>query len=93
MDMQSYAAASNMNPAYFMNANIYLSQDIAAALMLGDITYADADVAWIEQVLIHRDIPTGSLKSYLRIYWQVAGKYLEADHPVMVWLGSYSKES
>jgi DNA-binding transcriptional MerR regulator len=58
-------------------ANQELSENIGAALALGDIELLGADIAWIEGLLSHRSIPPHILRRYLHIYCQAAKNQLD----------------
>ena len=42
---------------HFVNANIHLARDIIVALTFGDLRYAEAEVAWVEKLLINYNMP------------------------------------
>jgi DNA-binding transcriptional MerR regulator len=49
-------------------ANLNLTQNISAALVLGDIRFMYADMEWVKHLLKNLDIPQDLLKTYISIY-------------------------
>ena len=59
-------------------ANQSLSRNILAALTLGDMDYLDADIDWIEGLLVnHNQMPADALDLYLGTYYDAAVKHLD----------------
>lgn len=69
------------------NANLHLSQDISAALSLGDLSLLDSGIAWTEKLLLNYEMPINILNHYLKAYYQAAQMVLnEPNNPIVAWL-------
>lgn len=70
-----------------VNANANMGRIITAALSLGDIAYADNDMAWIRGLLVNHNLPLEMLNGYLIVYLEVLRERLdERGQPIMEWL-------
>ncbi|MFX0143965.1 MAG: hypothetical protein ACFE9C_07800, partial [Candidatus Hodarchaeota archaeon] len=49
-------------------ANTNLTQNIIAALTLGDISFLRSDIEWVKGLLEHHGIPTRGVNGYLQSY-------------------------
>jgi hypothetical protein len=68
-------------------ATHHLSNDIAAALSLGDMDYVQPEVEWLEGFGKNYNIPPAALKGYFEAYYQAASQHLdERGKPVLAWL-------
>ena len=68
-------------------ANHELSQNIGAALALGDMEFLGTDIEWARGLLRNHQIPSEALVNYLGAYHQAAARQLGEDSPVTEWLG------
>ncbi|MCP4167961.1 MAG: MerR family transcriptional regulator [Chloroflexi bacterium] len=67
--------------------NEHLSQNIIAALSLGDIDLLGIQLLWVSGLLSNRSVPLALLDTYIKAYDQAAGEYLdERGKPVLEWL-------
>jgi hypothetical protein len=74
---------------HLLIANQELSENIAAALTLGDMNYMGTDINWVEGLLSHHGVPAGMLDDYLSAYHDAAKTRLdERGQPVVDWLAS-----
>jgi methanogenic corrinoid protein MtbC1 len=68
-------------------ANTHLSDDIMAALHLGDMAYLGTQIDWTRQLINNYEMPADWLKYYLNAYYQAADKHLNRDgSPIVNWL-------
>ena len=80
--------------SYLQDANTYLSEDVVAALTLGDLSLLGKDIEWIDSLLNFRGLPGNLLPYYLRMYLEAAKKILEEPgEPVIEWLESLVEQS
>ena len=67
-----------VDPQHLTGANLHLTQDIIAALQLGDLHFLGQNMAWIKGLIKNYGIPAVSLdryiESYLKAVEQVMGK-------------------
>lgn len=84
----------NMSYEHFVNANIHLARDIIAALTFGDMEYVEAEIAWVEKLLLNYNMPPELLKVYLLAYYRVAKELLDdqSDSPIVAWLSKITQE-
>jgi methanogenic corrinoid protein MtbC1 len=66
----------------------YLTQNIIAALKLGDLYYIGSNIQWIEGMMINYNMPPDGLHKFLQAYHRAAEDYLDAPEgrPVVNWL-------
>jgi DNA-binding transcriptional MerR regulator len=70
-------------------ANEFLSQEITAALSLGDLSFVRSDIEWAENLIINHGIPGRTLSDYLLAYYETAQIHLdEPGEPILDWLAS-----
>jgi DNA-binding transcriptional MerR regulator len=70
-------------------ANDHLSDDIIAALKLGDINILETELAWVEGLLSHRDLPQGLYEKYVNAYTAAAQQVLgDSGQSILSWLKS-----
>lgn len=82
--------------AHLMRANHSLSQNIAAALRLGDMSLLGYDMDWIHGLLINHNVPlpAGMLNQYLALYRDAAKKHLDgAGSIVVTWLDEVAPDT
>lgn len=78
---------------HFVNANIHLARDIIASLTFGQLKFIEAELAWVEKLLLNYKMPASLLKIYLQAYSQVASNHLK-DKPaelIVSWLQNTSR--
>ena len=59
------------------DANIFLAQDILAALTLGDITLIHSNLEWVEGLIINFQIPIDIFSHYLAAYQEAIQTHLD----------------
>ena len=69
-------------------ANQSFGGAIIAALTLGNMDFLDADIEWVEGLLVnHYEMPSEALDSYLGAYYEAAIAHLgRQGYPVIEWL-------
>lgn len=71
--------------------NMYLAQNIEAALTLGDMALVEAEIDWVRGLLPSYDVEPALLQRYLRGYHEAVQKHLdERGQPVKDWLAQVS---
>lgn len=80
------SAHTGIPPAILNRANSGLSHNILAALKLGDINLAAADIAWLEALLFYHRLPADSdaLRQYLSAYRQALARNLDRRGEIIV---------
>lgn len=79
--------ANNVPYEHVSMANTHLSDDIMAALHLGDMSYLGTQINWTKQLINNYDLPANWLKEYLGAYHRAADKHLDgAGRPIVKWL-------
>ncbi|HXV96947.1 MAG TPA: B12-binding domain-containing protein [Anaerolineae bacterium] len=92
VDLYFSPFAKELPPVQLIAANRELAGNIVAALTLGDIHFADAEITWLETLLDNHQIPTLRLSRYLTAYQQAASANLaEAGAPIITWLERWTK--
>ncbi len=72
---------------HMTTANLHLSQDIEAALALGDMDYLGPEIEWINTYLTHQNMPPQALQVYLVAYRDAVEAELNgAGKPILKWL-------
>lgn len=80
-------AQPHISYEHVTNANLHLSQDISAALSLGNLSFLDSGITWTEKLLLNYEMPIGVLNHYLQAYHQAAQMVLnEPNNPIVAWL-------
>jgi methanogenic corrinoid protein MtbC1 len=89
IEAQTWEALSNngIDRQHLTIANRHLTQDIEAALFLGDLNYLANEFTWLEELLTNYEIPPYGLHHYLATYLAVAQQTLdERGHLIVDWL-------
>jgi MerR family transcriptional regulator, light-induced transcriptional regulator len=77
----------NIVPDHLAYANTQLSRNIKAALALGSIEFAGANITWIEGLLVNYRLPAEQLQHYLKAYYEAARLHLGQQGQMIVdWL-------
>lgn len=83
--------------AELRRANLNISQDIAAALMLGDMSLLGYNLEWLQGLMTNHNYTMDHepLKTYIEAYHQATRSTLGADseNVVLVWLEKITNES
>lgn len=80
---------NRMPKRHLAMANHSFGDAIIAALTLGNMDYLDADIDWVEGLLVnHYEMPPEALEGYLGAYFDAANAHLgRHGYLVMEWLG------
>jgi methanogenic corrinoid protein MtbC1 len=80
---------NQMPKRHLAMANHSFGDAIIAGLTLGNMDYLDADIDWVEGLLVnHYEMPPEALEGYLGAYFDAADAHLgRHGYPVMEWLG------
>ena len=71
----------------FQEVNSFLSQDILAALFLGDMKLLGQNIEWVKNLLGHREVSENLIYNYLETYAEAARTHLpETGQPIIEWL-------
>ncbi len=77
--------------SHLPTANAFLAEFLAAGLALGDLSLLDADLAWLEGLLVQRGLDPDALRDYLAAYARAASRHLdERAQPLLAWLRDQS---
>jgi DNA-binding transcriptional MerR regulator/cobalamin-dependent methionine synthase I len=77
----------SINPGHLSSANLNFSQNVEAALRLGDLDALRPDLAWIRGLLLTRQLPEAFLYDYLRVYRDaVEAEVDEGCERLVAWL-------
>jgi len=75
---------------YLVEANYFFGDEISAALELGDVGFQAADLEWVKRLLAARQVPSGSLNTYLSAYCNALTQVLgEVSDPLADWINTY----
>ena len=67
-------------------ASDFLSNDIQAGLVLGDMKFLQFEIEWIKSLLENQNLPSDILPHYLFLYKQALEANLsEAGQPIINW--------
>ncbi len=69
-------------------ANQSFGRNIMAALSLGNMDFLDADMDWVEGLLVnHYEMPESALDSYVEVYFEACLELLDkSGYPVVEWM-------
>ena len=77
-----------MSDKHLNAAGYNLSRNIIAALTLGDMSFLQDDIGWVEGLLTNYQLPKSIFHNYLYAYQQATLEQLdERGKPVIDWLG------
>lgn len=86
--------AGMVSERIFQEVNNFLSQDINAALFLGDMKLLGTNVEWVKNLLGHRNLPEDLISEYLSAYAAAASAHLpQSSRPVLDWLTAMTKDA
>jgi len=85
--------ASNGIPRQYLEiANHHLTQDIEAALSLGDIHFLENEIQWLEKLLENYGVPLSGLRYFLNAYRSAAEQELDHRGKIVIeWLASITQ--
>jgi MerR family transcriptional regulator, light-induced transcriptional regulator len=89
LESAAWDEMQSMDTAYehLRNANLHFSQDIIAALTLGDINLLDAEIDWLENLLTNYGMSVSSIGDYLAAYQRAAQAELDERGQILIdWL-------
>ena len=79
-----------LSEADLHTANTFFTDDIQAALDLGDPRLPEIDLEWVKKLLSNRAQPAAQLLPYLGIYRQAVQLELgKQGEPITAWLDDY----
>ncbi|MFC2064306.1 MerR family transcriptional regulator [Chloroflexota bacterium] len=71
------------------DVNAYFSEDIIAALTLGDLSFIQTDLDWVRNLIANNELPGKILDQYLFTYYEAIQIHLgAAGKPIVEWLAS-----
>lgn len=76
-------SAAPIQPAHLEIANATLSQNIMAALKLGNMSLISEDIAWISGLMQNNQLPVESLHFYLKAYSGAVSDCLD-EHGILI---------
>jgi hypothetical protein len=86
-EISNYLTSHNQRIDYLDIANQFLGNILAAALELGDISYASTDLHWIGNLLTERNVSLSVLPLFLNLYAQAIRETMNEDGKVLYdWL-------
>jgi hypothetical protein len=91
IEAQTWEILSNngIERQHLVIANRYLTQDIEAALALGDLQLLRNEIEWLEGLLSNYEVPTDGLHHFLHTYLGSAEQVMDArGQPVINWLSN-----
>jgi MerR family transcriptional regulator, light-induced transcriptional regulator len=75
---------------YLETANRFFGNGILAALELGDITFLEPEMMWLQALLIQKDVTPDLLEPYLVSYTGVIRRVVETGLPMITeWVNKY----
>jgi DNA-binding transcriptional MerR regulator len=81
---------TSFDSKFFGVADTYFSTGLESALYLGDPTFLEADLAWLEQFLLIRQLTLDQLNQYLSTYSRAIKNILGVDGAeITTWLDSF----
>lgn len=88
-DVHKHLELEEVSTVRLNNANEDLGNNIVAALTLGDMDLLDANIDWVQGLLVnyHYRMPEEAMHAYLHAYCRAAHQHLdERGQPVLTWL-------
>ena len=87
LDLSEKMQSKQLDTHYLDTANIYLGNELLAALELGSLNYLKVDMQWIRTMLEHNQSSTSLMFTYISAYSQSVGKHLGAEgQPISSWM-------
>jgi MerR family transcriptional regulator, light-induced transcriptional regulator len=75
------------NPEHITNANIFMGDNIIAALQLGDLDFIDSELDWLEILIKVNHLPPQVVAGYLKTYANAVERHMpEHGHLISDWL-------
>jgi MerR family transcriptional regulator, light-induced transcriptional regulator len=75
------------NPEHITNANVFLGDNIIAALQLGDLRFIDSELDWLETLIKVNHLPPQVVTSYLKTYASAVQRHMpEHGNLISDWL-------
>ena len=79
----------NVKPEHFSTANLFLGDNIIAALQLGNLDFIDTELDWLETLIKVNHLPTQAVSGYLMSYANVIEKHMpEHGRLISNWMKS-----
>jgi hypothetical protein len=73
-----------IHPRYLTDANLHLTEDVIAALQLGDLHFLAQNMEWVKGLIKNYGIPTDSLDRYMSSYQQALKDVMGEDGDVVI---------
>lgn len=75
-------------PPWLPPVNQYMGQGIEAGLVLGDLSFLDDEIGWVEELIIHHLPAQNLLPDYLDAYYHAVRQEMgEGGQPILDWFG------
>ncbi|MFO7584397.1 MAG: MerR family transcriptional regulator [Anaerolineales bacterium] len=75
------------NPEHITNANIFMGDNIIAALQLGDLRFIDSELDWLETLIKVNHLPAQIISGYLKTYTGAVERHMpEHGRLISDWL-------
>lgn len=75
-------------------ANQFLRHDIEAGLILGDLNLLNSEMNWVQNLLLHHDIPAALLPHYMTLYQQALEQTMDERGRIIIdWFNELTKEA
>jgi DNA-binding transcriptional MerR regulator len=72
-----------IDPQHLTDANLHLTDDVIAALQLGDIHFLAQNLEWVRGLIRNYGIPVETLDHYIETYLEVVDKVINKDAKVV----------
>jgi DNA-binding transcriptional MerR regulator len=73
-----------IHPQHLTDANLHLTEDIIAALQLGDLHFLAQNMDWVRGLVKNYGIPQGTLDQYIETYLRAVRHVMEKDGEVVL---------
>ncbi|NWF62735.1 MAG: MerR family transcriptional regulator [Chloroflexi bacterium] len=80
-------------PDNLQNGILFLGDNIAAALQLGDMDHLSQEMEWLKVLLQTHNRPPEELQHFMETYSDVVDEYINGQgEPIKAWLHAYARE-
>jgi DNA-binding transcriptional MerR regulator len=77
-------AQEGIHPQHLVDANLHLTEDVIAALQLGDLQFLAQNMEWVKGLIKNYGIPVASFDRYIAAYQQAIRDVLGDDGLVVI---------
>ncbi|MGA9532063.1 MAG: MerR family transcriptional regulator [Anaerolineales bacterium] len=75
-------------PPWLPPVNEYMGRGLEAGLILGNLSFLDDEIGWVEELIVHHLPTENSLPDYLDAYYLAVQEIMaEAGQPILEWFG------